>query len=168
MSALERLGSSICCSRPPGATSPTPAWRRSFFSMAGTRFSRTATWASVPVSPPGRSSPFDHGGVNLACLDAPAEGTVAPDRVAIDFHDGDAGVGGFAATERTSTGRRHGRLLLAIGARRLCLFTGEDASPCGPGNDSVHCAGLAWERADAGALRLAYAGPGLTFPGTRP
>src|SRR5205085_2979340 len=68
--------------------------------------------------------PTELGRVNLACLDAPAEGTVVPDRVAIDFHDGDAGVGGFAATERTSTGRRHGRLLLAIGARRLCLFTG--------------------------------------------
>jgi len=105
---------------------------------------------------------------DLGQLDFPAEGKMHTERIAIDFHDGDVGVGGFAATERTVTGRRHGRLLLAIGARRLCLFTGEDASPCEPAADAVRCAGLSWNRRADGELHIAYSGPGLTFARTDP
>ena len=93
------------------------------------------------------------------------EGGPLRERLALEFHDGRAGVGGFAGIERLASGRRHGRLLLCIGAARLALFTGEDARRRAT---PLHCAGLVWTRAESGAVTLEYEGPCLAFPRTDP
>lgn len=103
-----------------------------------------------------------------ACLDvleAPRLVALPADHLAVEFHDGNAGVGGFAAAERSPSGRCQGRLLLCLGARRLGLFTGED-----PGRSSggLGCMGLEWTRDGEDEARLAYQGPCLTFPRTDP
>jgi hypothetical protein len=98
----------------------------------------------------------------LTHLEAGEIQSVSPEQLALEFHDGEAGVGGFAAAERLATGRRQGRFLLCLGAARLGLFTGEDARSTS--RDRLHCAGLAWTRGAAGAVTLEYEGPCLTFP----
>ena len=87
------------------------------------------------------------------------------DHLGIEFHDGPAGVGAFAATERLPSGKRQGRFLLCVGAHRLALFTGEDAWPR---DDSLRCMDLAWRRSDDGEVHLDFLGPCLTFPRTDP
>jgi len=87
------------------------------------------------------------------------------DQIAIEFHDGPSGVGGFAAIERMISGRRHGRFLVCIGGRRLALFTGEDGGPC---DEPLRCVGLEWRRSESGEVSLDFAGPCLTFPRTDP
>lgn len=88
-----------------------------------------------------------------------------PDHLALEFHDGAAGIGGFAAIEQAANGHRQGRLLLCMGARRLGLFTGEDR---GHVPTPLRCMGLGWQRDGDGAVRLAYEGPCLSFPRTDP
>jgi hypothetical protein len=102
----------------------------------------------------------------LTLLEAAEKQSVAPEQLALEFHDGEAGVGGFAAAERLATGRRQGRFRLCIGATRLGLFTGEDARSIT--GDRLHCAGLAWTRGAEGGVTLEYEGPCLTFPRTDP
>ncbi|MET0153899.1 MAG: hypothetical protein ABW298_14990 [Candidatus Binatia bacterium] len=91
-----------------------------------------------------------------------------PDSLAVEFHDGTAGIGGFAATERLSSGRRQGRFLVCIGAHRLGLFTGEHSAPGEERGETLRCCGLEWTRAGSEELRLRFDGPCLTFPRTDP
>lgn len=99
----------------------------------------------------------------LEVLTAPAPVPAPPDRLGLEFHDAAAGIGGFAAIERSSAGRRRGRLLLCLGARRISLFTGEDAS-APAASAPLRCMGLEWRREPGGGVRLDYDGPSLTFP----
>jgi hypothetical protein len=101
----------------------------------------------------------------LEALRAPSAAAAAPDRIALEFHDGAAGVGGFAAIERANSGRRHARLLLCVGPRRMVLFTGEDASTRAT---PLRCMDAEWRRGDGGEVRLDYDGPCLTFSRTDP
>lgn len=105
-------------------------------------------------------------GAILDALERPRSFAGAETQLALDFHDGAAGVGGFAGVERLASGRRRGRFLLCIGATRLGLFTGEDrpATVC----DDLRCAGLTWKRGESGEVVLEYDGPCLTFPRTDP
>ncbi len=98
-------------------------------------------------------------------LHHPGSGGAAPERLALEFHDGPAGIGGFAGIERAHSGRRHARLLLCLGARRLGLFTGEDALPR---SAPLSCFGLEWTDLESGGRRLEYRGPCLLFPRTDP
>jgi hypothetical protein len=110
---------------------------------------------------------FPEGG-SAAGLEALRPASVAsapPDRIALEFHDGAAGVGGFAAIERASSGRRHARLLLCVGPRRICLFTGEDAAARPV---PLSCMNAEWRRGERGEVRLDYDGPCLTFARTDP
>jgi hypothetical protein len=109
-----------------------------------------------------------NGHPTLAALDAPKALATAPARLSVEFHDGNVGVGGFAATERLTSGRRHGRLLLCIGAKRMSLFTGEDSSAGDASPSGVRCSGLAWTLGTGGEVRLDFDGPCLTFPRTDP
>lgn len=109
------------------------------------------------------SAPAD---ATLTMLEAVPAQCLAPEQLALEFHDGEAGVGGFAAAERLVSGRRQGRFLICIGATRLGLFTGEDALPTT--GDQLRCGGLAWTRGAAGVITLEYEGPCLTFPRTDP
>jgi hypothetical protein len=83
-----------------------------------------------------------------------------PQRLALEFHDGTAGVGGFAAFERLDSGRRHARLLFCLGNARLVLFTGEDATA---DDDGTRCAGVEWKRSEGDGVALHYDGPCLMF-----
>ena len=103
--------------------------------------------------------------VDLAALHVPHAPPTPPDEVAVQFHDGGAGIGGFAGIERLSSGRRLARLLLCVGTRRLGLFTGEDAAP---GGAALECMDFQWRRGEAGEAGLRYDGPCLTFPRTDP
>ena len=105
----------------------------------------------------------------VAALEAPKPQVTAAESLSIAFHDGNAGIGGFAGAERVSSGRRHGRLLLCVGAKRLSLFTGEDSSVHQrPGPGALHCAGLSWMADDDRGMRLEFDGPCLVFPRTDP
>jgi hypothetical protein len=105
--------------------------------------------------------------VALAGLEAPSSAATPIEGLSLEFHDGAAGIGGFVATERAATGRRHGRFLLCVGARRLTLFTGEDSSEKIT-VAAMRCAGLSWTRREAGEIHLAFDGPCLVFPRTDP
>ncbi|MBI2962566.1 MAG: hypothetical protein HYY35_02335 [Deltaproteobacteria bacterium] len=111
------------------------------------------------------AAPENGGAASLGALESPRLVARPADHLALEFHDGHAGVGGFAAAERSPSGRRLGRLLLCLGPRRLGLFTGED-----PGRPSgeLGCMGLEWTRRGEHEARLAYQGPCLTFPRTDP
>jgi hypothetical protein len=87
------------------------------------------------------------------------------DRLAIEFHDGANGVGGFAGIDRTAAGRRQGRFLFCAGARRLVLFTGEEGTAS---EEPLRCAGLLWRRSADGEVAIDFAGPCLTFPRVDP
>jgi hypothetical protein len=131
--------------------------------LRATLFEAMQTFAEVGTRTDGHPS--------LTGLDAPSAQTTAAERLAVEFHDGSAGVGGFAATERLTSGRRHGRLLLCIGAKRLSLFTGEDSSIGDASTklgSALRCAGLAWTLGEGGQVRLEFDGPCLTFPRTDP
>jgi hypothetical protein len=91
-----------------------------------------------------------------------------PHSLAVEFHDGAAGIGGFAATEQLSSGRRQGRFLLCIGSHRLGLFTGEHSAPGEERGETWRCCGLEWTRGESEQLRLRFEGPCLTFPRTDP
>jgi len=112
------------------------------------------------------ANPEDVPDQSLQGLEAPRLMATASEGLSVEFHDGVAGIGGFAATERTTTGRRHGRFLLCVGARRLSLFTGEDASACAP--EAMRCSGLSWARRENGEIHVAFDGPSLVFPRTDP
>ncbi len=90
---------------------------------------------------------------------------VDPDHIALEFHDGNHGVGGFTAFEQTPNGHRAGRLLLCLGTRELGLFTGERR---GGTPTPLRCLGLGWRRGDGGEVRVEFEGPCLSFPRTDP
>ncbi len=91
-----------------------------------------------------------------------------PHSLAVEFHDGGAGIGGFAATEQLASGRRQGRFLVCIGANRLGLFTGEHSTPLHDPGEALRCCGLEWNRGGSGELQLRFDGPFLAFPRTDP
>jgi hypothetical protein len=91
-----------------------------------------------------------------------------PISLAVEFHDGGAGIGGFAATEQLASGRRQGRFLVCVGANRLGLFTGEHSAPHEDPGEALRCCGLEWIRGASGELRLRFDGPCLAFPRTDP
>jgi hypothetical protein len=98
----------------------------------------------------------------------PVGSRFAPDSLAVEFHDGGAGIGGFAAIEQLSSGRRQGRFLVCIGAHRLGLFTGEHSAPGEEPGETLRCCGLEWTRATSEEPQLRFEGPCLTFPRTDP
>src|SRR5262249_25129090 len=69
-----------------------------------------------------------------------------PHALAVEFHDGRAGIGGFAATEQLASGRRQGRFLVCVGANRLGLFTGEHSALQDDSAEALRCCGLEWTR----------------------
>jgi hypothetical protein len=91
-----------------------------------------------------------------------------PQALAVEFHDGRAGIGGFAATEQLASGRRQGRFLVCLGGNRLGLFTGEHSAPRAGSSEALRCCGLEWIRGASGDLRLCFDGPCLAFPRTDP
>jgi hypothetical protein len=97
----------------------------------------------------------------LTLLQPAEQRRVVPEQLSLEFHDGEAGIGGFAAAERLASDRRQGRFLLCLGTARLGLFTGDDARPTT--GDRLHCAGLDWRRDPDGSVTLEYEGPCLTF-----
>ena len=91
-----------------------------------------------------------------------------PHAVAVEFHDGRAGIGCFAATEQLASGRRQGRFLVCVGANRLGLFTGEHSAPQEDSLQALRCCGLEWARGASGEIHLRFDGPCLAFPRTDP
>lgn len=122
------------------------AWRAAFLETAGALF----------------ADPPSDGGAYARRPPAPREERSR--RLALEFHDAAAGVGGFAAIESAAAGRRHGRFLVCLGRARIALFTGEGA----PAEDgALACAGMRWTEAPRGIV-LDYRGPALLFPRSDP
>lgn len=154
------------------AEDPDPRIRELSGLGAAGKVSAVQLELSVPLRwiGPLRSS-FLETATRLCCDDLPAPSPsswVPPsrarlgptERVSLQFHDGAASLGGFAAFEALSSGRRHARLLFFLGGSKLALVTAEERASNGP---SLACGGATCTRLDGGRLRLDYSGPCLVF-----